>query len=579
MSNEEKKRRDKHQKIRKIWSTIILIYIGITIIALVTIFIMYRRSNELIYVNYNETSKADYEVELLDNEFFKDVAPRKAYPTSLVNKLNATIEYKVAMDRDNVDYSYSYNIKAYIQYTHKTEGEFDPVSIGKDDQGQEIDIVISEKNGTQNSSTNLVITENVSVDFQKANTTATQFLDYLNDSSAGAQLVVQMTISVISSCEDFVEDEKNTHTVTLTAPLAVPTTSVTQTSSVPTSESNMLACTRAGQYASIFKVSLYATAIGLVIGVIALFIFLSATRNKDVDYANTISRILRGYKTFIQISLSRFSSNGYKIIKIRTIEELIQIRDTLQKPVILCENEDKTCSKFFIIDNDVMYLHGICVEGFEDLLEQDDYDDIVEVIETNDVLEEANDNEEVVVEEAPVVTNEDLEDLEDEEEDASTFRELKKLQYTFEAKLILSDEETKIFYRDIKSFILSYGVKVVRSNKRERIYLGRRLFALFTFSGKKLCVSMALDPKEYEGSKYRFKDKSDVRKFAETPFVMKVTSGLKVRYIKELLQIMFENAGIKNKNLEVKLEKIPHKSRNRLIHEGLIKIGKITIEE
>ena len=114
----------------------------------------------------------------------------------------------------------------------------------------------SEKNGTQNSSTNLVITENVSVDFQKANTTATQFLDYLNDSSAGAQLVVQMTISVISSCEDFVEDEKNTHTVTLTAPLAVPTTSVTQTSSVPTSESNMLACTRAGQYASIFKVSL-----------------------------------------------------------------------------------------------------------------------------------------------------------------------------------------------------------------------------------------------------------------------------------------------------------------------------------
>ena len=26
-------------------------------------------------------------------------------------------------------------------------------------------------------------------------------------------------------------------------------------------------------------------------------------------------------------------------------------------------------------------------------------------------------------------------------------------------------------------------------------------------------------------------------------------------------------------------EKIPHKSRNRLIHEGLIKIGKITIEE
>lgn len=578
MSNEEKKRRDKHQRIRKIWSTIILIYIGATIVALVAMFIMYRRSNELIYVNYNETSEVDYEVELLDNEYFKDAGIGKAYPASLVDKLNATIEYKVEMDRDNVDYAYSYNIKAYIQYTHRTEGKFDPVSIGKDDQGEESSIIISEKDGAQNSSTNLLITEYVSIDYQKANQTATQFLDYLKDSSVGAELIVEMTISVISSCEDFVEDEKNTHTVTLTAPLAVPTTSVTQTSSVPTSESNMLACTRAGQYAFSFKVSLYATIVELVVGVIALFVFLAATKNKDVDYANTISKILRGYKSFIQVSLSKFSSNGCKIIKIRTIEELIQIRDTLQKPVILCENEDKTCSKFFIIDNDVMYLHGICVEGFEDLLDQDDFDDIVEVVETNDVLEEANDNEEVVVEEAPVVRTDD-EDEEDEEDDALNIKELEKLQYTFEAKLILADEETKIFYRDIKSFALSYGVKVVRSNKRERIYLGRKLFALLTFSGKKLCVSMALDPKEYEGSKYKFKDKSEVRRFAETPFVMKVTSGLKVRHIKELLQTMFEKEGIENKNLEVKLEKIPNKSRKKLINEGLIKVGKITIEE
>ena len=187
--------------------------------------------------------------------------------------------------------------------------------------------------------------------------------------------------------------------------------------------------------------------------------------------------------------------------------------------------------------------------------------------------------EEVQVKEETVPVEEVLEEPqqevkeESEEDDEETVKLLKMCSYTFEAKLILAEPEMKDFYREIVEFALSYGVKVVRSAKRERIYLGRKLFANLTFSGKKLVVAMALNPSDYVDSKYKFKDMSETKKFADTPFVMKVTSGLKVRHIKELLTVMFSAEGLDNKNLDIKLNKIPTKSKKTLIKEGLIKVN------
>ena len=69
--------------------------------------------------------------------------------------------------------------------------------------------------------------------------------------------------------------------------------------------------------------------------------------------------------------------------------------------------------------------------------------------------------------------------------------------------------------------------------------------------GKKCCASFALDPKDYENSKYFFKDVSDVKKYEKTPLLMKITSPRKVKYTKELLEMIFANNGLANKNVEV----------------------------
>ena len=147
-----------------------------------------------------------------------------------------------------------------------------------------------------------------------------------------------------------------------------------------------------------------------------------------------------------------------------------------------------------------------------------------------------------------------------------------KLDYSFEAKLTLAPAETKDFYREVSDFARSYGVKVARSWARERVYLGRNLFALLTFKGKKLAIALALDPATHGDPKYHAFDMSASRKYARTPMLMRITSPRKVKYTIELLTELFVAAGLENKNLSVKPIKIPTKTKKALLAAGLIRI-------
>ena len=147
-----------------------------------------------------------------------------------------------------------------------------------------------------------------------------------------------------------------------------------------------------------------------------------------------------------------------------------------------------------------------------------------------------------------------------------------KLDYSFEAKLALAPAEVHDFYRQVSDFARSYGVKVARSWARERIYLGRNLFALLTFKGKKLAIALALDPATHGDPKYHAFDMSGSRKFDRTPMLMRITSPRKVKYAIELLTEIFLTAGLENKNLSVKPITVPAKTKKALLQAGLIRI-------
>ena len=154
-----------------------------------------------------------------------------------------------------------------------------------------------------------------------------------------------------------------------------------------------------------------------------------------------------------------------------------------------------------------------------------------------------------------------------------------RVNYSFLAKLILSPEEIRQRYVEIENELLSYKkVKTSLSRRQERAHRGRTKLAYMLFKGKKLCIAFALDPAEYEDTKYRGKDVSAVKRFADTPMLLKLTSPRKVKYALYLISRLAEKFGLEKSNTEVNTE-VERATRDELIERGEIRIKGKSLDE
>ncbi len=113
----------------------------------------------------------------------------------------------------------------------------------------------------------------------------------------------------------------------------------------------------------------------------------------------------------------------------------------------------------------------------------------------------------------------------------------------FTTRLMRADSETKEWYSAIKNELLRYGMKSRMSTSCESWYIGRTTHAKFAIRGKTLSLYMALDPAEFEGTKYNYRNASDVSRFEKVPLRVKLKSARAVRWSKELLAAMAEKNG------------------------------------
>ena len=122
------------------------------------------------------------------------------------------------------------------------------------------------------------------------------------------------------------------------------------------------------------------------------------------------------------------------------------------------------------------------------------------------------------------------------EEEYDNKRYYVRYKYGFEAKLRTSSDEVKDRYAELVKELSSYkGVKISSSFRGQRIYKGKTTLGQIFMRGKTLCVAFALDPKEYEETKYHGVDVSDKKRFEKTPMMYKLTSMRRVEYAKFLI--------------------------------------------
>ena len=208
---------------------------------------------------------------------------------------------------------------------------------------------------------------------------------------------------------------------------------------------------------------------------------------------------------------------------------------------------------------------------------EDGEEDDLAILPFPDEAEEEDEEEEPEEDEASAESEEEdvLEIIPAAAQDAD-WREGKvfvRYNFSFRARLIQSSPDVQRHYGEIMDEINAYdGVKTSISWRQMRVYKGRKTYALILFKGKKLCVAYALDPAEFAETKYRGQDKSEVRRFAKTPMLLKVFSDRKSRYARWLLAEMFSRDGIARGEAVRTGFLLPYRSTAELIEDGLVKV-------
>ena len=172
---------------------------------------------------------------------------------------------------------------------------------------------------------------------------------------------------------------------------------------------------------------------------------------------------------------------------------------------------------------------------YVDIDDEDDDDDDDDTDEGNEQLEgdELAQKEILAVADMSEYTRRKLGFVGEEYDSKSYFVRYK---YGFDAKLRASTDEVKQRYTMLVDELSAFkGVNIKTSFRGQRVYKGRKTLAQIVIRGKTLCIAFALDPKDYEDTKYAGIDKSDKKRFAKTPMLYKLSSMRRLAYARYLI--------------------------------------------
>lgn len=105
----------------------------------------------------------------------------------------------------------------------------------------------------------------------------------------------------------------------------------------------------------------------------------------------------------------------------------------------------------------------------------------------------------------------------------------------FAKRMKAASPELKQAYNELKSEVLSYGIKSRVSSTGDTFRLHTKEYVKMVIAGKTLKLYLALNPRDYRNTTIPFEDASKMTAHKETPFVFKIKSNLSVRRAKVLI--------------------------------------------
>ena len=360
MSENEILRRQEYKRNRKKWILIQAIALAVVVAIALGSFLIYDRMNRTYYIEYTENSSIDYRVQYQENKFFEDpwLEENQAYISFLIEEIIADFGYEMVMDTSNVGFDYTYSVTARMEVADKTSGN--PYYTVEEE-------LIPCTQATAQDSNLVQIDQMVTIDFKHFNDMAKTFTSVYDLKNATSTLIVTLDVRVLSSCEQFEQNNENAYFTAINIPLNEETMSIHLTSSAPAAESKVLAYKAAVNQKVFLIVGYVASGLALLLALV-LLAFMHLTKNEDVTYTARLRKLVNAYSSYIQRMEGEFDDEGYQVLLIKTFNEMLGIRDTIQAPILMTENRDKTMSRFLIPTNTkLLYVFELKVDNYDEI--------------------------------------------------------------------------------------------------------------------------------------------------------------------------------------------------------------------
>ena len=107
--------------------------------------------------------------------------------------------------------------------------------------------------------------------------------------------------------------------------------------------------------------------IGLIV---KLVIFIKDTKDEKAVYNMRLRKIMSNYGSYIQKLNNEFDFEGYQILEIKSFEDLLQIKETLSKPILVTEKELAMETYFFVQNDSTCYIYELKAGNLREQIEE-----------------------------------------------------------------------------------------------------------------------------------------------------------------------------------------------------------------
>ncbi len=317
----------------------LLVGAAILFVALTAIFVyLATAAHEKRYVNYTSKGDVSYQACLESNDYYSDqcLGEDSEYIAVLTNKIKTSFSYTEVYSRD-VDYKYNYYVMANI----KVYNQGSPEKVLYHDEKLLSNREVIEGNGK----VSLVIAD-VEVPFEEYR----EFVvEYISKYSLAAEADVDVNL--------YIENDKGVQAVaSINVPLMSQTFGIRKS---VTDDGGMLSNSVINGYKIQFIFYMILAFITIILAIASLGVLIvllfKSTRAAD-PYKKELERILREYDCVIaEAHETGARESNKRVFKVKSFLELLDIRDTLEKP-ILYEKINSVKSRFFVEDAESIYV-------------------------------------------------------------------------------------------------------------------------------------------------------------------------------------------------------------------------------